>query len=232
MYTAGKLSNSLTVEEGTVAVSLLSLSTKLNGNNSVSLKGTGVLQGQMYLNSLIMSENSTLNLVNVAGTSPTKLVTSGILNASGNSVVKFLLGDGKNSSLEIGSSLDLTAISVDLADGYTPSDGDSFTLWTCDKLSSAPTSITLPTLPDGLYWDETGLADATGVLKVTSDPSGIESVSTSAALSYDVYTTAGVKLGSVKATAADLQQAVEKLTATTGTYILKSKNSTFKIMVK
>lgn len=224
MYSAGKLSSSLTIEEGTVAVSVLSLSTKLNGNNSVSLKGTGVLQGQMYLNSLLMSGNSTLNLVNVAGTSPTKVVTSGILNASGNSVVKFLLADGKNSSLEIGSSLYLAGINVSLADGYTPKNGDTFTLWTCSTLATQPTDIALPSLPDGLYWDRSGLGEATGVLKVTDDPAGIDGVAASVASVYAVYDAAGMKLGEVECTSSELSKSVGELVSQPGTYIIRCKS--------
>lgn len=56
----------------------------------------------------------------------------------------------------------------------TPKVGDVIDLWNCASFEGVPV-IELPELPSGLYWDVTGLFDATGELKVT-DIEGISDI--------------------------------------------------------
>lgn len=234
VFSAGRFTSSVTVEEGTLAVTMLSLTTKFNGNGSLSVRGNGTLQGNLYANSLQMSDNGVLNLSN--STAPTKLVTSGILSCGGNSTVKFLLSSSSNSTLEIGSYLYLVNVEVALADGYTPALGDEFTLWTCSKLAKEAALISLPTLPEGLYWDKSGLSEATGVLKVTDDPSGIAGITTTGEATYTVYNLAGVEIGNITSTQIGLKKSIANLTGRAGTYIIRckaaGKTSVRKIVVK
>lgn len=221
----GVFSSSVSVESGTLAVTLFSVSDKFNGNSSLSVKGDGMLKGNLYANSILLSENGVLYLCNASNASrPTTIKTSGVLTSSGNSTVRFVLASGSNSKLEVGSNLSLANVDIVLADGYTPALGDEFTLWSCSKLVTAPTTVTLPTLPDGLYWDKTGLSDATGVLRVTNVDTGINGITSSEAGRYAVYNLAGVKLGDVEATAHSLKQAVAELTGCAGTYIIMYKS--------
>lgn len=65
-------------------------------------------------------------------------------------------------------------VSVTLDEGYTPQIGDVIDLWNAGAFAGTPT-IVLPDLPAGLYWDVTGLFDASGELKVT-DTEGITDI--------------------------------------------------------
>ncbi|MDE6694154.1 MAG: hypothetical protein K2K05_12295, partial [Muribaculaceae bacterium] len=65
-------------------------------------------------------------------------------------------------------------VTVTLDDGYTPQIGDVIDLWNVGTFVGVPV-IELPELPGGLFWDITGLFDASGELKVT-DTEGISDI--------------------------------------------------------
>ena len=230
----GILTGSITVEEGTLANTMATYKTKLNGTSSITLKGTSKFRGATYVNSCLMNDNSSLELMRTTSTAgPVTFKTDGMFYASANTMVTFKIASVKSASkLEIGTALTLGGITVVLADDYTPASGDSFTLWTSSRLTAAPTAITLPTLPDGLYWDTTGLSQAEGVLRVTNDPTAINDITVSKAADYEVYTVGGVRLGTVQTTKANLRKAVRRLAGAAGTYIVRSANGEQKLMVK
>ena len=61
--------------------------------------------------------------------------------------------------------------------GYDFKVGDRVTLWKAKSLqTTSNTVVTLPELPEGLYWDTSGLLKAEGVLKVTNEPTGIKAI--------------------------------------------------------
>lgn len=230
----GIINGSITVEEGTLASYSATYKTKLNGANSVTLKGTSKFRGGSYVNSFIMYDNSSLELIKtLSSATPATFTTDGVFSGAANTMVTFKLSSATSySKLVIGSNIAMPNMTVVLADNYTPKAGDSFTLWTCKKLVTAPSSITLPTLPTGLYWDTTGLKDVEGVLRVTSDPTSINSLSSSQSIRYEVYTVGGVRLGCVYATKAGLHRAVRQLTRQSGSYIVRSDNGEQKLIVK
>lgn len=232
LLTMGKINASLTIENGILSFNDVAYKTMVIGKNTMTVSGTGSIIGRGYVNSLIMNGNSTLTVRSTySETTPGKLKTSTILNAGGSSVVNFLLADGDNSTLEVGSSLSLTNINITLADGYTPKLGDEFTLWTCKSLLLTPTNITLPQLPSGLYWDTTALTEVTGVLKVTDTSTGIDGITTDADNAYDVYTVGGVKVGSLKSVESKISDAVRKLNVEPGTYIIRCKTGVRKVII-
>lgn len=65
-------------------------------------------------------------------------------------------------------------VTVILDEGYTPQVGDMIDLWNAGSFAGNPT-IELPELPSGLYWDVTGLFNASGELRVT-DTVGIADI--------------------------------------------------------
>ena len=65
-------------------------------------------------------------------------------------------------------------ISVILADGYEPKDGDTITLWEATTVKGTP-QFDLPELALGLKWDTSEVMN--GVLKIYSDPTAIGVIS-------------------------------------------------------
>lgn len=65
-------------------------------------------------------------------------------------------------------------VTVTLDDGYTPQVGDMIDMWNAGTFEGTPV-IELPELPNGLFWDITGLFDASGELKIT-DTEGISDI--------------------------------------------------------
>ena len=68
-------------------------------------------------------------------------------------------------------------INIGLGDGFVPSEGDSFSMWTAGSVSGTPSAINLPALPSGLGWDTSELLTKTGTLRVVKKTTAIQSVS-------------------------------------------------------
>lgn len=234
VVSVGKLTGNLTVEDGTLSVSVLSNSSKFNGTGSVTMKNTSTFVGRGYYNTFLANGTSTVNLYTSANNStPTTLKTDAAFTASSSSTVNFVIKSKTNySKLQIGGNLSLAYATVQLTDDYTPADGDEFTLWTANKLSTFDIDkLTLPSLPAGYAWDTTSLGNATGVLRVKTDPTGIASVDANAQGLYNVYTLGGVRIGSVRAAKTGLQKALRDLGLQQGTYIIRCNGKAEKVTI-
>ncbi len=234
LITPGKLSAALTVQEGTLALGTLN-SSKMIGNNMLTVSGTSVLVGKAYLHALNINGNASVKLHDrTVDTKPTTIKLSNNFSSTGNAITHFYISSTANSTLEVGGSITPGHITVALVDGYTPKVGDSFTLWTAASITAEMAGCSLPALPEGLYWDKRGLAEATGVLKVTDDAAlGIDGVQTNAGeANYAVYTLGGVKLGDVRATEDGLVDEIKTLGVQPGTYVVRAAGTTRKVVVK
>lgn len=217
----GRLTAALAVENGTLALMDGTQTEKITGDNTITIRGTGTLSGYAYINAVSVSANGAVEIYSAVTGTPNTLKTAAAFSATGNSIVRFRIKGTKNSKLNIGSNLTLTNIEIELDAATTPKDGDTYTLWTCKSLTKAPASISLPTLPEGLYWDTTGLSGTTGTLTVTSNAAmGIDNVKTTATDDARVYTADGKYLGTGMETLRH-QGA--------GTYIIKSRQGARKV---
>ena len=112
-------------------------------------------------------------------------------------------------------------LKVTLASTYTPKVGDTFTLWTATSFEGTP-QYDLPALPAGLYWDVSGLANATGVLSITGDPAaGIGRIADGTQVACEVYTTGGMLVGTFEALRSAIRTEVSKLGVKPGLYIVR-----------
>lgn len=231
VMTFGKINGAVDVEDGLLKFNDLMMSAKVIGANTLTLKNTGGVMGQGYLHSVVMRDNTKFAIRGTFSETPGKVKTDLAFMASGGAEVEFYANATKCSSMEIGTFLSLQNISLKLIGSYVPKLGDEFTLWKCGTLSKAPENISLPLLPEGLYWDTRGLTSAVGVLKVTDDPSvGIEGVGNAQQEQhFYVFDAAGIKRGEFTATAGDAAAKVSTLGLPDGTYIIRCKNgSVFK----
>ena len=169
---AGVIAGSLTVEEGTVTFNNTAMTTLMHGANMTSIRNGARVVGQGLLYTVsIMSGGELIPCGSTFNeTTPGTIKCSNLLNAASGSVINFLISSSKNSALDVKSLAMNGTVKVTLINNYVPALGTEFTLWTASSTFSGTPSFDLPDLPEGLYWDPTGLKDKTGVLRVTDDP--------------------------------------------------------------
>ena len=225
----GNLSSTLTVEGGELRFNDTGLSTAFVGG-TVTIKGQGTFAGRGLLTGLVMESGTTGEV-----RSPLIASTAGIMKVNNTLNVKqgatlglllknTTLGGATNpgySQLQAKSLIFNGTLKITLASTYTPTVGDSFTLWTATSFDGAP-QYDLPALPEGLYWDISELANATGVLRITDDAAaGIGRIATSEQVTCEVYTTGGMLVGTFESLRSDIHTETSKLGVKRGLYVVR-----------
>jgi hypothetical protein len=130
-------------------------------------------------------------------------------------------------------------VNVTLGNGFQPKAGDSFTLWKAKRVMRDPVEISLPTLPEGLYWNTAGLLgkSTTGVLTVTDNPAdGIGIIPADAEAKCQVFGVGGVMITTMNASRNQLLNALKAMRVKPGLYIVKmqlgSNQTTETVIVK
>ncbi len=235
LLVTNKVQSQLQVDAGSLAFALststAAIGSSLTVNNDAAVTATGLVS------SITLNDSSSITPMSVLTSKGGTFKTSAVFRMNGNSTAHFLL-TGKSGSaitgskIECGNFLYLKNVEVELGSSYTPAEGDSIVLWTCTRVMSQPTSITLPTLPDGLEWDSTSLSDgsASGVLKVVAAATGIKDLLGDTEANVEIYTVGGVKVGELTTTSSQLQKQLRAMGK--GTYIIRSANGTRKIDVR
>ena len=99
------------------------------------------------------------------------------------------------SYLTVGGELRLNGESnIELGGTYKPAVGDEIIFWTAGSVSGTPTAINLPELPAGLYWDTSDLLKPEGKLRVTDQPTGIQTIRTNGMNDGKIYTLDGKRV--------------------------------------
>lgn len=222
--TVGKINGALTVEQGTVSFNNSGLNTLLNGAYSTLIRNGGRLVGQGLLNSLIVENGG--ELIPCASytneTTPGTLKSNVLMRIDKGSTVSFLINNLKNSKLQTDRLTLNGTVKVVLLNGYTPQKGDEFTLWTLTGSLTGTPTFELPELPDGLYWDTSGLTDKTGVLRVTDDASlGIGRMAADTPVVCEVYTLSGTCVATFEGLKSEAVALARRKSLPMGTYILK-----------
>ena len=222
----GKINAVLTVEGGMVTFNDSKLTTFVNGQNATNIKEGGRIVGQGLLNTLVMESGSELKPCGSIRneTTPGTIKTMGLVNVKEGAVVNFLFNSSKRSQLQPDMLTMNGTVKVTLLNDYMPQAGDEFTLWTASTKFSGTPSFDLPVLSDGLYWDVTGVSQKVGVLRVTTEPTGIGSIASSAEVECEVYTLSGAKVASFVSTKAGAADEARRQGLQTGTYIVKLRD--------
>ena len=194
LLSLGKILGSLEVSDGTLRFAQSSLKTLVAGS-TFKISNQGKVIGMGLLNSLLMSGSGELSIRSYSSSSTVATIKTNLLAniGKGTKVTFVISGNNGCSSLQVGSSLTYNGSVVVELNGYTPSVGDTFTLWTSKSFSGTPT-FELPELPSGLAWDTTELTGTTGVLKVVASTTGISNISSSSEVSAEVYNASGAKV--------------------------------------
>ena len=99
------------------------------------------------------------------------------------------------SYLTVGGELQLNGeINIELGGSYEPAAGDEIIFWTAGSVSGTPTAINLPELPAGLYWDTSDLLKPEGKLRVTDQPTGIQTIRRNGMNDGKIYTLDGKRV--------------------------------------
>jgi len=231
-----------TVKTITVNQGYMSLSnTKgadLSGGTAVSVSGSGILRGRGSLSSITINSGGTLRPGVYTGNNGIyqAITTSGAITVNNGGIVEFNIVNNKNTNgarsfLIVKGALTINGtINVTADDSYQPTIDDEIIFWTAGSFAGTPTIGKLPTLPDGMKWDTTGLSDGSGTLKVIAD-TGIDNISANETVNCDVFNLQGVKIATLSTSRADVAKAI-KAKGLSGIFIVRMKTSTASGMAK
>ena len=125
------------------------------------------------------------NIGTITGSTETAPTGSTTLSGNGSYTVEHITAKitksrsgMKNSYIEVSGALSLTGdVTVIFSGTSKLTNGNTIQLWKSNSFQSSPNiNITLPELPEGLYWDTSELLTKDGTLKVTNVPTGINNV--------------------------------------------------------
>ena len=125
------------------------------------------------------------NIGTITGSTETAPTGSTTLSGNGSYTVEHITAritksrsGMKNSYIEVSGALSLTGdVTVIFSGTSKLTNGNTIQLWKSNSFQSSPNiNITLPELPEGLYWDTSELLTKDGTLKVTNVPTGINNV--------------------------------------------------------
>ena len=222
--TAGALKGRLTIQQGGL-VFYGDDATQFFGS-TVTLQNSATMKGCGVLSALSMESGSTLTPTAQSfldfSEIPGVIKTTAACRINEGAVLNMLiLSSDEYSQLEPKFFTMNGTLAVTLMEGYAPKVGDSFSFWKAGTFSGTP-SYSLPTLPEGLYWDVSDLVEK-GELRITDNAAlGIGQIASNAVVSCEVYTVAGIRLGSFQAQRSAVRAEVKKLGAVAGTYIVNS----------
>ena len=223
--TAGNMYGALTVEGGTVVFNDTKLTTLVHGSATTTIKGEGRIVGQGLLNAVSLQAGGELMPCGstFAETIPGTIKCNNTINVNSGSTITFMKNASKNSTLDTKNLTLNGTVKVVLLSGYTPKAGDTMTLWTVSGTLSGTPSFLLPDLPDGLYWDASGLSEKTGVLRITDDASqsGIGRMAADTEVLAEVYNMSGTRVATFRTTKGEASAKVRQAGLRMGTYIVK-----------
>jgi autotransporter-associated beta strand protein len=189
--TPGNLNGVLTINDGKVTFNEKDLSTLVNGKYQTYVNKSGRLVGQGYLNGITVQNGGEIkpcgstSFETTAGT--IKCATTIRIN-EGSTATFIIRSATMNSAFETKNLVFNGTLKIEMNSGLTPASGQQWTLWTVtNTLQSAITKYELPELPDGLYWDISGLQEKTGVISITDNPAVGFKLPTADVDPYNVY---------------------------------------------
>lgn len=225
ILTLGKVNAAATIAEGTVSFNDSKLATFVFGTNTTTIGSKGRIVGQGKLQRVTIESGGELMPCGsyVNETTPGTIKTTGPLESKDGSTLSFLFNATKQSQLQSDILTVNGTVKVILLNDYTPKAGDAFTLWTTTLFKGTP-KFDLPALPAGLYWDTSGVAAKTGVLRVTDDAAaGIGQLGQDVVVSCEVYTVGGMLIGSFEAPRQQIRSEVKRLGVGKGVYVVKMR---------
>lgn len=186
--------NEYVFKDGEIRLNNEKLQTSLFGTATATVQGKAQLTGLGTVGNIRFMENSVLQPGNLSTERHYGAITStGFMYMyPGTKLNLQIFSNAGNqysrSFLTVSGELQLNGeINIELGDGFVPSEGDSFSMWTAGSVSGTPSAINLPVLPSGLGWDTSELLTKTGTLRVVKKTTAIQSVSASSNSDGKIY---------------------------------------------
>ena len=183
-FSKAQPANEYVFKGGEIRLNNDKLETSLFGTATATVQGKAQLTGLGTVGNIRFMENSVLQPGNLSTARHYGAITStGFLYMyPGTKLNLQIFSNAGNqysrSFLTVSGELQLNGeINIELGDGFVPSEGDSFSMWTAASFSGTPSAINLPALPSGLGWDTSELLTNTGTLRVVKKTTAIQSVS-------------------------------------------------------
>ena len=236
--TEGMMNGTLAIEGGAVTVYKYKPATLLNGTNPTIVRNGGRFIGQAMVNSMnVMSGGEALPCGSAVNeTTPGTITVNNTIAAQPGATFTFLRNASKNSVINTKNLTMNGTVKVVLLSGYTPKAGDAFTLWNCTGTFSGTPQFDLPELPTELAWDTSGVASATGVLRIVDTTVGVKTLADNAIVDCKVYTIDGVRVADIQTVRSEVHKEVSCLPLRAGAYIIAIHGmkgmETMKIIVK
>ena len=227
LSTLGNINGPMTIEEGTVTFNDSKLATYVNGSNLMTINGSGRVVGQGLIRQLVMNEGAELVPCGSAyiETTPGTIQTMARTVVRQGAVVNYLIRSTTSQSKLLPYTFEMNGtVKVTLVNGYVPAAGDEFVLWETTNTYSGTPSFDLPDLPEGLYWDVAGVAQKNGVLRITTEPTGIGRMASDAEVKCEVFTLSGAKVASFTSTKGAAADEARRQGLQNGTFIIKMRD--------
>ena len=227
LSTLGNINGPMTIEEGTVTFNDSKLATYVNGSNLMTINGSGRVVGQGLIRQLVMNEGAELVPCGSAyiETTPGTIQTMARTVVRQGAVVNYLIRSTTSQSKLLPYTFEMNGtVKVTLVNGYVPAAGDEFVLWETTNTYSGTPSFDLPDLPEGLYWDVAGVAQKNGVLRITTEPTGIGRMASDAEVKCEVFTLSGAKVASFTSTKGATADEARRQGLQNGTFIIKMRD--------
>ncbi len=225
----GNLSGAVTVEEGQLRFNDVKLEQPYFG--AVTLKEKGTMQGGGLLPSLTMESGTEATAASMYSAATPRIVkVNAAANVKKGATFNFVVKSATLGQQSAPGYSQLNArfltfngtVKVTLADSYTPKAGDELKLWNATSSFSGTPEFELPELPSGLWWDTTGMAQKSGVLRITDvAPDAIAAIAADAVVDAEIYDLGGTPLGTVRCERRALASAVRQLGLRPGLYIAR-----------
>lgn len=224
----------LTANKGTV--SLTASKTPYNTkflDKALIIEGTAKLRGRGTVADITVSGQGVIEPGVYSDSNPHRygpIFSNGNVSIADGATLSLYLrvaGKGNDCSyLDVAGTLTIDGtVAVEMNPDYEPAIGDQFQLWKAGSFSGTP-EIELPELPEGLAWDDSGLKDASGVLKVT-DATSVAAIDSDIVAECRIYNMGGVLLRSFEAPVSEAVALVKTLDK--GVYILRYNGKAIKI---
>ena len=192
--------NSYTFKGGDIQLNSTN-STPLFGSSLATVENEAVLKGTGTVAALAFQSGGTLMPGSYTSSRRYGAITStGTVSLYAGSKLYLAVYNKNNNNtsrsyLTIGGDLKLYGdIYIELGSSYTPAAGDEIIFWTVAKEVTGNPVLHLPELPAGLYWDTTGLLTKEGKLRVTDQPTGINTIEADQLNGGNYYTLDGMRI--------------------------------------
>lgn len=234
---------SITVNDGTVSIKPSKLTTNVC-EKTITLTGNALMRGRGTISSVSVQEGATLEpgsytSSNGSHNGPIYIKGNATINEGGTLSLCIRKADNAENSrshVHVDGKLTINGNIKVITVTYEPKASDEIIFWTAGSFEGTPSAIELPELPEGLSWDETGLKDGTGVLRVI-ESSGINDIVDDCIVICRVYTLDGILCGELEAVRSAVESSIaHELKLAPGIYVVNisapGKQQTIKVNVK